>query len=57
METIFIGIASYNEEDIIDTIQTAFEKATNPENVHIGVVLHYPKGNHPDFSQIGRAHV
>ena len=50
VETIFVGIAAYNEEDILDTIQTALEKAKYPNRVHIGAVLHYPKGNFPDLN-------
>jgi hypothetical protein len=50
-DSIFIGIAAYNEEDIIDTIDTAFSKAENPDNIYIGVVLHYPKKNFPDLSK------
>jgi len=50
METIFIGVPAYNEEDIVDTIQTAIDNAEHPERVFIGVVLHYPKGNFPDLS-------
>lgn len=51
MNTIFVGIAAYNEEDIIDTIQTALEKAAFPETISIGVVLHYPKGDFPNLSK------
>ena len=48
METIFIGIPAFNEEDIHETIRTALGKARQPQNVHIGIVLHYPAGNFPD---------
>ena len=48
---IFINIAAYNEEDILDTIDTAFSKADNPDNVHIGIVLQYPEGNFPDLDK------
>jgi hypothetical protein len=51
MSTIFVNIAAYNEEDLVDTVQTALEKATNPDNIHIGIVLHYPAGNFPDLSK------
>ena len=50
METIFIGIPAYNEEDIHLTIQSALNKAQDPELVHIGVVLHYPKKDFPDVT-------
>lgn len=49
-ENIFVGIAAYNEEDIINTIQTALEKASDPAGVHIGAVLQYTEGNFPDLS-------
>ena len=50
-DSIFIGIAAYNEEDILDTIDTAFGKAENPDNIYIGIVLHYPNKNFPDLSK------
>ena len=37
--SIFINVASYNEEDLFDTINTAFEKASFPENVYVGACL------------------
>ena len=49
METIFIGIPAFNEEDIHQTIRTALGKAKEPQNVRIGIVLHYPKGDFPDL--------
>lgn len=57
METIFIGIAAYNEEDLIDTVQTALEKAKHPERVYLGVVSHYPKGDFPDLSAFANTQV
>lgn len=48
--TIFINIAAYNEEDVLDTVSTAYSKAKSPENVYIGIVLHYPDKNFPDLS-------
>ena len=50
METIFIGIPAYNEEDIHQTIKTALGKATNPAAVRIGVALHYPNKDFPNLS-------
>lgn len=47
--TIFVGIAAYNEEDVVDTIRTALEKASSPDDIHIGIVLQYPKGDFPDL--------
>lgn len=51
METIFVGIAAYNEEDVVDTIRTALEKAADNSRIHIGVVLHYPQGDFPDITE------
>ena len=51
METIFINIAAYNEEDLEDSINSAFEKAEFPENVYVGLLSHYSNGIHPDFSR------
>lgn len=48
---IFINIAAYNEEDILDTVETAFSKADNPENINIGIVLQYPDGNFPNLDK------
>ena len=50
METIFIGIPAYNEEDIHQTIKTALGKATSPSAIRMGVVLHYPKKNFPNLN-------
>jgi hypothetical protein len=49
MVTIFIGIPAFNEEDIYQTVASAFGKAAEPQNVRVGVVLHYPNGNYPDL--------
>lgn len=48
--TIFVGIAAYNEEDLVNTIQTALEKASNKDDIYIGAVLQYTDGNFPDLS-------
>lgn len=50
METIFIGIPAYNEEDIHQTIKTALGKATNPSAIRMGVVLHYPNKDFPNLN-------
>jgi hypothetical protein len=50
METIFIGIPAFNEEDVHITIRTALGKAKSPKRVHIGIVLHYPNGDYPDLT-------
>jgi hypothetical protein len=50
VETIFIGIASYNEEDLHNSITTAFANAACPENVYVGVALQYPDSETPDLS-------
>jgi hypothetical protein len=57
VETIFIGIPAFNEEDIHQTIKTALGKASNPASVHISVVLHHPKGDFPDLSMFPNVHV
>lgn len=38
MKTIFIGIAAYNEPDIINTISNCFENAKYPDRINIGVL-------------------
>ena len=47
---IFINVASYNEEDLFDTISTAFGKASFPENIYVGACLQYTDNEYPDFS-------
>ena len=47
---IFINVASYNEEDLFDTIDTAFSKASFPENIYVGACLQYTDNEYPDFS-------
>ena len=47
---IFINVASYNEEDLFDTISTAFGKASFPENIDVGACLQYTDNEYPDFS-------
>jgi len=46
---IFINVASYNEEDLFDTISTAFKKASFPENIYVGACLQYTNNEYPDF--------
>lgn len=48
---IFINIASYNEEDLIDTIETAFNKAKDPENIYIGMCLHNSNNIFPNLDK------
>jgi len=48
--SIFINVASYNEEDLFDTISTAFGKASFPENIYVGACLQYTDNEYPDFS-------
>lgn len=40
-KTIFIGIACYNESDIVSTIENCLENAKYPDRLHFGIVLHY----------------
>lgn len=56
-DTIFISIAAYNEDDIINTISTAFEKAKNPENIFIGAVLQYTNNDFPDLTKFKNVNV
>lgn len=50
-DKIFINIAAYNEEDLFDTVESAYKKATNPENINMGILLHYTDQNFPDLSK------
>ena len=49
-DKIFINVSAYNEEDIFHTVETAFRKADSPQNVNMGILLHYPDGNFPNLS-------
>ncbi len=49
-DSIFINIAAYNEDDVLNTVATAFEKAENPDNIFIGITLQYPNENFPDLN-------
>jgi len=40
MKTIFVGIAAYNEPDLVDTILSCFNNAKHPDRVHVGVWDH-----------------
>jgi hypothetical protein len=57
VETIFIGIPAFNEEDIHQTIRTALGNATEPSSVHIGIVLHYPKKDFPNISMFPNVNI
>ena len=46
---IFINVASYNEEDLFDTIDTAFKKASSPANIYVGACLQYTDNDYPDL--------
>ena len=37
MYKIFINIASYRDPDLVNTIEDAYDKAKNPDNIFIGV--------------------
>lgn len=51
MYKIFINIASYNEEDLSQTVETAFEKAAFPENINFGISMQYTNGIFPNFDK------
>lgn len=46
-KTIFVGIAAFNEEDIISTIENCLENAAHPERIHFGLALHYCEMERP----------
>ena len=48
---IFICTSAYNDTDLDITINTAFERAANPENVYFGISLQYPDLPLPDLSK------
>lgn len=48
--SIFINIAAYNEDDLVDTVNSALTKAAYPENIFIGILMQYPDKNFPDLS-------
>ena len=48
--TIFICIASFNEEDLVQTIQSCLNNSDYPENVFFGIAAQYPDKEVPEFS-------
>jgi hypothetical protein len=49
-ETIFISIASFNEEDLNSTIESALIKAAKPERLRFGVFEQISEGPFTDYS-------
>lgn len=46
-KTIFVGIAAYNEDDLIATIENCLENAAYPDRIHFGLALHYSEMERP----------
>jgi hypothetical protein len=51
MKTIFITIPSYEDSDLLPTIQDAIAKAANPESLYFAIALQYKKIPLPDLSE------
>ena len=49
--TIFIGIPAYNEEDLIQTVESCISKSVFPNNLTFGIAMQYTDKNFPDFKQ------
>lgn len=49
-ETVFISIASFNEEDLNSTIESALVKAAKPERLRFGVFEQVSEGPFSDYS-------
>lgn len=49
-KTIFIAIASYNETDVISTIENCLENAVYPDRLHFGLALHYCDMPRPEIN-------
>jgi hypothetical protein len=51
MGTIFVCTAAFNETDLEQTIETAFNTAKFPNNVYFGIALQYPDNELPNLSK------
>ena len=51
MKTIFVTIPSYEDPELIDTLDSAFENAAFPGKIHISVALQYKKVPMPDVNK------
>lgn len=49
-DTIFVAVAAFNEDDLVQTIESCLHNAKFPENVFFGVVLQYPDQPVPDLT-------
>jgi len=50
MNTIFVCTTAYNEDDLLQTINSCIINAANPELITFGVVTQYPDKPSPDLS-------
>lgn len=50
--SIFISIASYRDPELVRTIRSAIDNATNPNEIYFGVVLQEMPKNEPDLSWV-----
>jgi len=50
--SIFISIASYRDPELVRTIKSAIDNATNPEDLYFGVVLQEIEKEEPDLSWV-----
>lgn len=50
MSTIFVAIASYNEEELYLTIDSIYKNASYPNNIYAGVWEHRTDNHHTDLS-------
>lgn len=52
MAKIFVSIASFEDDELLNTVIDCIEKAENPENLVFGFCLQYDKVPEPDLSFI-----
>lgn len=48
--SIFISVVSYRDTELLPTIKSIYENATNKEELYFGIVSQDTKGSHPDLS-------
>lgn len=48
--SIFISIVSYRDTELVPTIKSLIENASNPKSLHFGIVSQDLKNKHPDLS-------
>ncbi len=54
--TIFVNIAAYRDPETYPTIRDLFEKAANPENIHVGLCWQYNSLTEEPFQLKDRKH-